>query len=84
MKSKLLQAALTGGIIWGATIFLTTLLNLYTGYGTDFLKIWISIYPGYSLTMVGSLVGLVYGFFDMFIGVYIIYWVYLWLGRYVK
>lgn len=84
MKSKTMRAALTGGIIWGLTVFLTTLVNLYTGYGTVFLNWVASIYPGYQISLVGSVVGLVYGFLDMFVGVYIIVWVYNWLGRFAK
>ena len=49
------KVALTGGIVWGATLFLTTLMSVYWGQGTDFLK-------GYIISLGGSLVGLVYGF----------------------
>ena len=78
------RAALTGGIVWGATVFLTTLTSLYFGYGKVFLDWVASIYPGYSVTLVGSVVGLVYGFLDMFVGIYIIAWVYKQVGKYVK
>lgn len=79
---KVKRLALTFGIVWGATLFLTTLLNLYTGYGADFLNIWVGIYPGFTVTLLGSVVGFVYGFLDMFVGVYIVVWVYRQLGKY--
>lgn len=82
MKTK--QAAVAGGIIWGAVLFLTTLANIYFGYGTAFLNVWTSIYPGFSLSLVGSVVGFVYGFLDMFVGIYIIVWVYKQTGKYLK
>lgn len=70
------KVALAGGIIWSLTIFLTTLASVYWGYGTDFLKVWQSVYPGFTISLGGSLVGLVYGFLDMYVGIYIISWVY--------
>lgn len=73
---KIQKIALTGGIVWGATIFLTTLASVYWGYGTNFLNIWTSIYPGYNITLGGSIIGFIYGFLDLYIGVYIINWVY--------
>ena len=78
------QAAVAGGLVWGVTIFLTTLANIYFGYGTAFLEFVKSIYPGYNLNLLGSVVGLVYGFVDMFVGIYIMVWVYKWVGNYVK
>ena len=70
------QVALAGGILWGGMIFLVTLANVFWGYGTAFLKVWMSIYPGFTLTVGGSIIGLIYGFLDMYIGIYIIDWVY--------
>lgn len=70
------RVAMAGGILWGAVIFVTTLASVWWGYGTDFLKIWMSIYPGYTISLGGSVVGFIYGFLDMFVGIYIINWVY--------
>ncbi|HMB17366.1 MAG TPA: bacteriophage holin [Candidatus Paceibacterota bacterium] len=68
--------AVSGGLIWGVLMFLTTLLSITTGYGTEMLEIFKSIYPGYSITLVGSVVGFVYGFFDLFIAFGIFGWLY--------
>ncbi len=68
--------ALTSGIVWGATLFLTTLVSMRTRYARAFLNGVASIYPGYTVSLRGSVVGLVYGFLDAFFGVYIIAWVY--------
>lgn len=70
------RAALTGGIVWGACVFLSTLAAIYFGYGIAFLQFVASIYPGYTISFVGSFVGGIYGFFDVFIAIYIIDWVY--------
>jgi len=76
------RAALTGGIVWGALMFLTTLVSVYAGgYGRTFLSVMTSIYPGYSISLLGSIIGLIYGFVDVFVGVYIIAWVYKKLGK---
>lgn len=80
MKKNLKKVALTAGIIWGGTMFMMTLANIYFGYGRAFLEAIASIYPGYTLTLTGSVIGLIYGFTDAFVGLYIIAWVYKRLG----
>ncbi|MCL4366688.1 hypothetical protein M1563_00770 [Patescibacteria group bacterium] len=75
MNKRLHRWALTGGLIWGAIMFLTTLACAYTGYGRAFLDIWVSIYPGFNISLWGSLIGFVYGFLDLYVGIYIIAWV---------
>ncbi len=62
---------LAGGIVWGACMFVTTLLSMITGYAQDFLKIMGSVYPGYKIGILGSFIGLIYGFLDGFIGFYL-------------
>lgn len=81
MKWDTKRVALAGGLIWGAALFLTTIVSVYTGYAKPFLTGIASIYPGYSISLTGSILGLVYGFFDWFIGVYICVWVYKKLGK---
>lgn len=70
------NAALTAGIIWGVAVFLSTLAGVYFSYGLAFLNGLASIYPGFNISVSGSIIGLIYGFLDAFIGVYIIAWVY--------
>ncbi len=77
MELKPLALGVAIGILWGGCIFLTTLLSYYTGYGRLFLEaLPLSIYPGYKITLAGSFIGLVYGFFDGFIGGVIVGWIY--------
>lgn len=68
--------ALAGGILWAACILITTLISSYTGYAADFLSVVESVYPGYTITPVGSIIGAIYAFIDMFIGMYILIWLY--------
>lgn len=81
MKWDTKRVALTGGIIWAAILFITTIISTYTGYAQSFLNGIAGIYPGYSISIAGSVAGLIYGFFDVFIGVYIFVWLYKKLGK---
>jgi len=77
MKLKPLALGMAVGIVWGACIFLTTLLSYYTGYGKLFLEaLPRSVYPGYTITPTGSFIGLIYGFVDGFVGGTIVGWIY--------
>lgn len=82
MKWNTNKAAITGGIVWGGCLFVLTLLSVWTGgYAKAFLEGVGGIYPGYTISLMGSVVGAVYGFFDMLVGVYITVWVYKMLGK---
>ena len=67
---------LAGGILWGALILIITLIATNTNYGAEFLNLLASIYPGYKITYLGSIIGLIYGFIDGFVGCYIFAWLY--------
>jgi hypothetical protein len=67
---------LSGGILWGAVLFIITLISVPTGYASGFLSGIASIYPGYSITYLGSIVALIYGFIDGFIALFIIALIY--------
>jgi hypothetical protein len=72
---------LAGGILWGLCMLVITLISVETGYAAGFLNMMASIYPGYSISLLGSVIGLVYGFIDGFIGLYIFAWLYNWLEK---
>jgi len=60
--------ALAGGILWGASMFILTWLEI-AGYGSVVASIMVkSYYIGYSVTPIGSVIGAVYGFVDAGIG----------------
>jgi len=59
MKFRPLALGLSLGIVWGSALFITTWLSYFTGYGRLFLEaLAVSLYPGYSISPVGSFVGL--------------------------
>jgi hypothetical protein len=42
------KLGLAGGILWGALMFVTTLVSVPTGYAADFLQMMGSVYPSIS------------------------------------
>jgi hypothetical protein len=53
--------AVAAGILWGFLLFAFTLLEAARGEGHT-LRALSALYPGYAVTYLGSVVGLVYGF----------------------
>ena len=74
------RLGVAGGIVWGVSLFITTLIAMYWDYGVDFLNIFGGLYPGYEISIVGSFIGLICGFIDAFIGFFVLAWIYNWLG----
>ncbi len=77
MKLRPLAFGVSIGIVSGVSLFLITLLSYFTGYGKLFLEtVALSLYPGYSISPLGALVGLVYGFIDLFAVGIVFAWLY--------
>ena len=82
MKLKPLALGTAAGILWGGCVFLTTLLSVYSGYGTAFLEALPgSFYPGYKISVAGSFIGLGYGLIDGFICGALAGWIYNKVAR---
>lgn len=77
---KACKLGAAGGIIWGVSMFVCTILAMYTGYSEAFLKIIMSIYPGYDLTWGGAFLGAGYGFVDAFVGLWLLGILYNWFS----
>lgn len=67
---------MAGGVLWGVSLLVFTFITGATSYGSEFADFLVRLYPGYSITWYGALVGLVYAFLDAFIGLYIFAWLY--------
>jgi hypothetical protein len=76
MKLNKTALALSGGILWGATIFLATIFLLLTGGQGETLSKLNAFYFGYSFSYLGSLIGLIWGFVDGFITGWLFGWLY--------
>lgn len=70
------RLGLAGGILGGLFMLVFTLISVFTGYAHDGLVHFSSFYPGYTVTVGGSVVGLIYGFIDGFVWLYLLAWVY--------
>jgi len=82
MRLNLKALALSCGILWALCLFLVTLISLGTGYADALLEVVASIYPGYSVSAVGLILGLIYAFVDGAIAALIFGWVYnLFVGK---
>lgn len=77
MKLKPLALGISLGLVWGGSLFVTTWLSHFTGYGKLFLEVLAqSIYPGYTISPLGSFLGLLYGFLDGLVSAALIAWIY--------
>ena len=72
---------LAGGILWGLGMFIITLISEFTGYAYDFLSLMGTLYLGYEVSIMGSFIGLAYGFIDAFVGFIIFAWLYNFLCK---
>jgi hypothetical protein len=67
MKLSIKGLAWAGGVLWGLSLLLVGVLNLiWPSYGTGFLDVMRSVYPGYkSLSgFAGVIVGTLYAVVD--------------------
>jgi hypothetical protein len=76
VKLNIKAFALTCGILWGLGLFfLTWWIIAFDGSGNSPMLLG-RIYRGYSLSPIGSVVGLVWAFFDGLVGGAVFAWVY--------
>ena len=68
--------ALAAATVWGAAILFATLLAASTGIGKPLMKVYGTFHPGYSVTISGAFVGLVYSFICAFVAIYALAWLY--------
>ena len=76
MKLNVQAFAVTCGLLWGIGLFgLTWWVIAFEGSTRDLMLIG-HLYRGYNISPIGSVIGLVWGFFDALIGGAIFAWVY--------
>ncbi|NIR46375.1 MAG: hypothetical protein GWN99_18190 [Gemmatimonadetes bacterium] len=83
MKLSIRAVSLAFGIVWGAAVLLVGLAHLiWPGYGSAFLALLESIYPGYDVGGFGSvIVGTLYALVDGAVGGAVFAWLYNRLAR---
>jgi hypothetical protein len=67
MKLNARALALSSGIVGGLIIFLVTILMVLEGHSGQNLGHLSAIYIGYSVSFVGRVIGLIWGFVTMFV-----------------
>ncbi len=76
MKLNLKAFAITCALVWGCAIFfLTWWIIAFDGVTREVTLIG-RLYRGYSISPSGSIIGLIWGFFDGLIGGAIFAWIY--------
>ncbi len=68
MKLNTNKFALAGGILWALYMFVLTWLAMFGGYAEGFLNMVSGIYPWYTISVGGSILGLIWGFVDGYVG----------------
>jgi membrane associated rhomboid family serine protease len=81
MKLNLKALVLAAGLVWAGAVLMVAVTNLiWPGYGTTFLHVVASIYPGYDASgSIGAvIVGTVYALIDGAIFGLVFGWLYNW------
>jgi hypothetical protein len=76
MKLNIKAFALTCGIIWGVGLFFLTWWLIAFDGATGEPTFIGKLYRGYTVSPIGSVIGLIYAFFDALIGGAIFAWLY--------
>ncbi len=79
MRLSLKSLMCACGLLWGGAVLFVGLLNLASAsYGTVFLKLTSSVYPGFhaSRTSADVLVGTIYGLLDGAVAGLLLGWLY--------
>ena len=81
MKLNVRALAITTGIVWAAGIFLFTWWLYIRGISVGQMTIVGKVFPFYTVSPLGSLLGLIYGFVDGFVLGAAFAWLYNRLAR---
>jgi hypothetical protein len=76
MKLNIKAFALTCGILWGLGLFFLTWWLIAFGGSTGTPTLISKVYLGYTISPIGSVIGLVYAFVNGLIGGAIFAWLY--------
>lgn len=79
MRLNVKAFALTCALIWGIGLFVLTWWVIGFDGSTGEVPFIAHVYRGYSISPLGSVIGLAWGFVDALIGGAIFAWLYNWL-----
>jgi hypothetical protein len=70
-------SGLAFGIMWSFGVLILSLVSLFSEtYLHNIADFFSSVYLGYELNLMGIIIGMVWGFFDAFIGGFVLAWLY--------
>jgi len=81
---KPLQLGLTAGILWAFCVLSLGLMATFLKWGKLMVSVLGSVYIGYTSTVAGSMVGMVWAFFDGLVGGAIFACLYNYIRRVIK
>ena len=81
MKLNAKALAFSAGILWGAAVFVITMVTLLRGTPGQHVGLLAGVYPGYAVTYLGSIIGLVYGFVSAAVLGWLLAWLYNKMGK---
>jgi len=64
------------GILWGAAMLIIGLVNTFSNWGAGIEELMATVYIGYSSTILGSIIGGIWGFVDAGVGGAMLAWMY--------
>lgn len=79
-KMNSIALGLSFGVVWALSVLFIGIVAAYTGYGFGFVEGVGSVYIGYKATIVGSLIGALWGFVDFFLFGFFIALFYNWFS----
>ena len=81
MKLDAKAFAISCGVVWGGAMLLLGIINISCSWGAGIEDIMSTLYIGYKPTILGSIIGGIWGFFDAGIGGLIVAWLYNKLAK---
>ncbi len=75
-KLDLKAFGLSLGIVWGFAMLSLGLINMGYHWGSGIVEVMSTLYIGYKSTVLGSITGGIWGFFDAGIGGVVVAWLY--------
>lgn len=83
MKLNVKAFALAIALVWGLGVFFGTWWIIFFDGSTGEMTLLGKVYRGYNISPIGSLIGLVWGLIDGFIGGVIFAWIYnIFVGKF--
>jgi len=81
MKLNVKAFALTGGLLWGISLFFLTWWIIAFDGTTGEITFIGRLYRGYDISPMGSIIGLIWGFVDGLLGGAIFAWLYNFIAE---